>query len=163
MGIRDANDEPGLSVRQASPAQAAAIHHLMHEAFTAFRPLYTAGCFDATVLDEVRIAQRMAQGPVWVVEGDGLLGTLSAVPDDRGLYLRGMGVHPEARRQGVGRLLLETAEAHAKTEGFECMWLSTTPFLQASIALYRQFGFREGPGPSALHGTPLVSFTKSLG
>ena len=135
------------------------------EAFAGFRPLYTDGCFDATVLDAERVRRRMAEGPVWVAQDDDgrVVATVSARRDDRGVYVRGMGVRPDARRLGVGRRLLEAVEAFARAEGAGLLWLSTTPFLLGSIALYGRFGFRHGAeGPPDLHGTPLLSMEKDL-
>ncbi len=149
-------------IRRALVQDAEAIHELMLAAFTPFRAQYTDACFDATVLDPERIRQRMAEGPVWVAEAQGqLLGTVGARVDERGLYVRGMGVHPDARRQGMGRQLLDACAAHADTLGVG-MWLSTTTFLTGSQRLYESFGFVPADGPADLHGTPLVSYAWSL-
>ncbi len=145
-------------IRRAAPADAEAIHRLMLAAFTPYRDQYTDGCFDATVLDPERIQARMDEGPVWVFDDGALRGTVSAVQDGRGLYVRGMAVHPEARRQGIGRQLLDTAAQYAVEVGAPCLWLSTTHFLHGSIALYQEYGFLDAPGPPDLRGTPLRSF-----
>ncbi len=154
-----------VQVRLAAPSDAPALHDLMLAAFDSFRPLYTPGCFDATVLDATRIRKRMAEGPVWVAETEdgAFVGTLAVVEDARGVYLRGMAVHPDARRGGIGRRLLEAAEAFGRDCGAACLWLSTTPFLLGSIALYERFGFVHGAkGPPELFGTPLLSMQKRL-
>ncbi len=152
-----------VRIRLARADDAPDIHALMQAAFRAFEPQYTPDCFDATVLDPERIAQRMTEGPVWVAESDGqLLGTVSAVPDARGVYLRGLAVHPEARRQRVGLHLLHVVEGYADGVGAPRVWLSTTTFLDASQELYRAAGFVNVDGPPDLHGTPLVSFEKVL-
>ncbi len=139
----------------------------MLAAFGPFEHLYTSGCYDATVLDPERIAGRMTEGPVWVAVSDEsgparILATVSARRDQRGLYVRGMGVHPDARRQGLGRRMLEEVERYARAEGLPCLWLSTTRFLTASQQLYLDFGFHPAPGPPDLFGVPLVSFEKAL-
>ncbi len=151
------------SLRLATPADAPAIHDLLVASFAAFRDQYTDGCFDATVIDAARVAKRMAEGPMWIIEDGRPLGTVAAKMDGRGLYVRGMGVHPDARRQGLGERLLAAAEAYAVAHGAPAMWLSTTTFLHASQALYRRFGFVAADGPADLFGTPLVSFEKELG
>ncbi len=148
------------TLRLATPADAQAIHELLVASFVGFRDLYTDACFDATVIDASRVAQRMAEGPTWVIEDGRLLGTVAAKVDERGLYVRGMGVHPDARRQGLGERLLAAVEGYAMADGARAMWLSTTTFLAGSQALYRRFGFVDAEGPSHLFGTPLVSFEK---
>ena len=152
-----------MTVHRAGPEDAAAIHALMVAAFTPFQDQYTDGCFDATVLDPVRIRTRMEEGPVWVASaGDSVVGTVGARRDDRGLYIRGMAVHPQAQRQGIGHALLAEVEDHARHHGIDVLWLSTTTFLTASQALYEAAGFRRADGPPDLFGTPLVSFEKRL-
>ncbi len=154
-----------MEIRRATPADAPAIHALMLAAFQPFRAQYTQGCYDATVLDPARIGERMAQGPVWVVEDSprsGFMGTVSGVLDNRGLYVRGMAVHPDARRRGIGRLLLEAAETYARDSRAPCLWLSTTRFLVGSQRLYSDFGFVAAPGPADLFGVPLMSYEKRL-
>ncbi len=150
------------TLRLATPADAQRIHELLVASFSGFREQYTPACFDATVLDEERVRQRIAEGPVWVVEDDDVIATVGAKVDDRGLYIRGMAVHPDARRRGLGQVLLRAAESYARTAGLRGLWLSTTTFLEASQALYRRFGFVDAPGPADLGGTPLVSFEKCL-
>lgn len=149
-------------IRRATPADAQAIHELKLAAFGPFRDQYTDGCFDATVLDAKRIQDRMAEGPVWVWDDGRLLGTVGAKQDARGLYVRGMAVHPDARRQGVGRALLATCVEHASAHGIATLWLSTTLFLDASAALYEANGFVPADGPADLEGTPLRSYERSL-
>lgn len=152
-----------VDVRRAQQGDAQAIHELLVAAFSSFRNQYTAGCFDATVLDADRVAKRMREGPVWVaVDGASIVGTVGAKIDSRGLYVRGMGVLPSARGQGIGDRLLAVCQRHAERLELPCMWLSTTTFLHASQRLYLRFGFLPSRGPTDLHGTALVSFEKSL-
>jgi GNAT superfamily N-acetyltransferase len=57
-------------------------------------------------------------------------------------YLRAMGVHPRARRRGVGALLLAPVLARADEEGSGCrLHLSD----RAIVAYYERFGFRVRP------------------
>ena len=152
-----------VSVRQARSGDEPAIHRVLVAAFESFKPLYTPGCYDATTLDPVRIAERMQEGPVFVAEHEGrIVGTVGVKRDSRGAYVRGMGVDPAVRRLGVGRRLLQACEVWARVQGAPCLWLSTTPFLEGSIALYQMFGFVPAPGPADLFGTPLRSFEKPL-
>jgi GNAT superfamily N-acetyltransferase len=79
------------------------------------------------------------------------------------LYIRGMAVQPSARGLHLGELLLTCIEHFAFGQGFERMFLSTTPFLNHAIRLYEGFGFkRTGEGPYDLHGPPLFTMQKLL-
>lgn len=150
-------------IRRATPDDAAALHELMRAAFGPFEPQYTPACFDATIIDAPRFQQRMAEGPVWLAEVNGeVVGTIGAKLDARGLYVRGMAVHPEAQRTGLGRQLLDVCADYGRRHGAKAMWLSTTTFLDASAALYQSYGMKPAPGPAELEGTPLCSFEMPL-
>ena len=61
----------------------------------------------------------------------------------------GVYVHPEARREGVGRAVLETAIAHARTRVLQVHLSVTTG--SAALRLYQQLGFEiYGTEPRAL-------------
>jgi ribosomal protein S18 acetylase RimI-like enzyme len=153
-----------VRIRTAVPADADGISSLLREAFAEFEPLYTPGGFAATTPVPTEIARRFAEGPAWVAEVDGrLVGTVSAVVKEDGVYMRSMAVSPSTRGVGAGRLLLETVEEFAIARQASRMYLSTTPFLAAAIRLYESAGFiRTGEPPDELQGTPLITMAKSL-
>jgi putative acetyltransferase len=156
---------PGVRIREALPADADSIASVLEAAFLEFRPLYTPEGFSATTPTADEIRSRFAEGPIWVVELDGLIvGTVSVLVRGEGLYIRSMAVRPEARGRGIAVLLLETVERAARAERCSRLFLSTTPFLSAAIHLYERAGFRRtGDGPHDLFGTPLVTMAKRLG
>jgi GNAT superfamily N-acetyltransferase len=125
---------------------------------------YTHEAFVATISTSERIEQRMSEGPVWVaLRDDAIVGTVSAVPKNEGVYIRGMGILPTARGQGIGTPLLEEVEGFASKHNYERLFLSTTPFLTRAIRLYEHFGFqRSDEGPHDLLGTPLFTMVKTL-
>lgn len=151
-----------VDIRLAEEPDAEAIHRALFDAFQSFRPLYTPACFDATVLDADRVRQRIREGPVFVAERNGIVGTVGLVEDARGWYLRGLGVRPDAQGHGVATALMHACEAHVRAAGGASIWLSTTTFLDGSIALYQRLGYADAPGPADLHGTALRSFEKSV-
>ncbi len=106
----------------------------------------------------------MEAGPTWVaVDRSDIVGTVSAVADGVALYIRSMALLPAARGLGIGRRLLETVEAYAIQNGFERLWLSTTPFLSQAIRLYNTCGFLTSEeGPQELFGTPLFTMIKMI-
>lgn len=153
-----------IRTRPAEDADAEAIATLMLAAFVEYRALYTPEGFDATAITPRQVLIRIAEGPVWVAVAGGLIcGTVSVIPKDDALYIRGMAVLPAARGQRIGALLLEHVERFATTGNFHRLLLSTTPFLHRAIRLYEQFGFqRTAAGPDDLFGTPLFSMEKSV-
>lgn len=154
---------PTLLVRSAHPGDAGSIATTLREAFAEFEAQYTPEGFAATTPSAAQIATRFDEGPVWVAESGGLVvGTGAAVRRGDALYIRSMAVHPGARGQRIGARLLETIEAFAVATGHRRLVLSTTPFLEAAIALYQRAGFQPTGGRSDLHGTPLLEMDKSL-
>ena len=64
-GTRPANkykmaSPTGFEIRRGAPQDAAAIAHVLRQAFAEFMPLYTPGGFAATVLDETQIQAHVA-------------------------------------------------------------------------------------------------------
>lgn len=58
-------------------------------------------------------------------------------------YVDNMAVFPEARRQGVGRKLMEALLQAAAARGGEFLSLEVRPSNLEALALYRGLGFRE--------------------
>ena len=153
-----------MKIRLAEKEDAQDIADLLLTSFAEIKADYTAGGFEATVLDAEKVAARMDEGPVWIAVHEGeIIGTVSAVIKPRGLYMRGMAVAPGSRGQHVGRKLLETVEAFALHSACDLIYLSTAPYLLKAIMLYENFGFqRIDEPPYDLYGTPLFSMEKKL-
>lgn len=158
------NPPSNTLVRRAVADEASFIARVLYQAFVEFEGQYTPAAFAATTPTSDQIQKRWSEGPVWVTaQGDRLVGTISAIPKSEGLYIRSMAVLPAARGHGIGRLLLQAVEQVAIVQGFQRMFLSTTPFLAAAIRLYEQFGFqRSNEEPHELFGTPLFAMIKLL-
>jgi ribosomal protein S18 acetylase RimI-like enzyme len=135
----------------------------LRAAFAAFKGLYTPPAFRATTPTPEQVAERFAEGPIWLAEGDGrVVGTVSVVPRPGELYIRSMAVHPAARGQGIGTRLIRAVEEFAMPQGYQRLVLTTTPFLTAAIRLYEQAGFRFTGEQGDLFGTGLVWMAKDL-
>jgi hypothetical protein len=77
---------------------------LLFDAFVEFRATYSPAAFAATAVTVEQVVRRLEEGPAWVASIDArLVGTVSGVDHSEDLYVRGMAVHPEARRRAVGR------------------------------------------------------------
>jgi GNAT superfamily N-acetyltransferase len=143
---------------------ASAVATVLERAFMEYRESYTQDGFIATVLTKDKVETRMTEGPMWVaLDNEEIVGTVAAVSQGEALYVRSMGIVPEARGKRIGELLLKNVEAYAIGDGHHRMILSTTPFLSRAIRLYERFGFQRSDGRRAdLFGTPLFTMTKKL-
>ncbi|RPH74153.1 GNAT family N-acetyltransferase [bacterium] len=153
-----------LQIRLAVDREADSIAGILAEAFQEFKPAYTPEAYSATTPSGDQISARFREGPIWVaVDGEELIGTISAVPRDGEVYIRSLAVLSSARGKGTAKALLEAAEAYAAETGFSRLTLCTTPFLLHAIRLYEQSGYRHtGEGLDDLFGTPLICMSKPL-
>lgn len=149
-------------LRRAEVVDARVIAHILLAAFEEFRPLYTAGGFEATTPTADVIRKRLREAPTWLaLIGERAAGTVSCLMNERRCYMRSMAVVPEERGHGVAQALLRQVEKFAAHRGASSVYLSTTPFLQDAIRLYERFGFRRTKeGPCDLFGTPLFTMEK---
>jgi ribosomal-protein-alanine N-acetyltransferase len=58
------------------------------------------------------------------------------------LHVTNVAVHPNARRRGFARALLESVFAHARAAGSRMVLLEVRPSNTEAIPLYESFGFR---------------------
>jgi GNAT superfamily N-acetyltransferase len=79
--------------------------------------------------------------------------------------LKRMYVKPEARGRGLGRLVLDELERHARELGFGALVLETGDRQEAALALYRRSGYERipcYPPYDAREGTLSLCFEKEL-
>lgn len=77
-------------------------------------------------------------------------------------HLRMVGVDPEARGRGVGRLLVQACVERAREAGKSLLTLNTTPRMWAARRLYESMGFRRRPDQVFEDGTRLLSYELPL-
>ncbi len=157
-------NDPTIYIRLAEERDTTAIASVLYASFVEYQAFYTPAAFTATTPTPAQIQNRLSEGSVWVAwHHDVLVGTISAVPQGVGLYLRSMAVLPSARGYGVGRVLVQHVEQFAVAQGYKYLVLRTTPFLTHAIRLYEQVGFqRNNAGPHELYGTPLFTMLKPI-
>ncbi len=84
----------------------------------------------------------------WVAESGGptvgIVGIVGIQPRDleEEAELRRMSVSSSARRQGIGRRLLETTEDFCREKGYLRIYLSSVDILQPALAMYRRSGYQ---------------------
>jgi ribosomal protein S18 acetylase RimI-like enzyme len=90
------------------------------------------------------IARHFDDGGGAVLEADGVM--VAAVlwtPKDDELYLGRLAVHPEHRRQGLARALVDEAEREARRRGLGWLRLGVRLPLEDNRRLFRSCGFTD--------------------
>jgi glutathione S-transferase/GNAT superfamily N-acetyltransferase len=81
---------------------------------------------------------------VSVAESNGrIAGVLVLTATEEGFLLENVAVDPSHRGMGLGRTLLEFAEAEARREGFDSIYLYTHEKMTENLALYAKIGYVE--------------------
>jgi ribosomal protein S18 acetylase RimI-like enzyme len=99
---------------------------------------------------------------VLVAERDGeIVGLLVLVTEDGSFFVDNVAVDPALRGAGIGRALLERAEAEALAAGHAVLHLYTAAGMTENLALYGQIGYAEY-GRRHVPGVELVCLRKQL-
>jgi GNAT superfamily N-acetyltransferase len=87
-------------------------------------------------------APAVQAGMLWVT-GDPVTGLISLSVIDGGLLVENVAVRPRAQGTGVGRRLMEFAEAEARRRGLATLSLYTNVVMTENQAIYAHLGYRE--------------------
>lgn len=157
--------QPDVTVRLAAREDAAAISRTLLEAFGEIREHYTDEAFEVVTPKPEEVAERFAEGPIWVAELDNeIVGTVSLTTEPEGLYVRSLAVSPSAQGRGIGRQLLNALHERAAGEGIDRIFLYTLPFQAGARAMYERCGYtwvRDTPAEE-WYGVPGLEMEKSL-
>lgn len=127
-------------IRPAVAADAAAVQACIHAAFSPY--IERIGRPPAPML--LDIAKEIEAGHVWVAEVAGqLAGTIVQYRTDQGYYIDTVATAPEVRGTGVGRALLQFAEAEAHRRDCDEVYLCTNSRMVENQALYSRVGYIE--------------------
>jgi ribosomal protein S18 acetylase RimI-like enzyme len=89
-------------------------------------------------------AEVIAHHQVWVAEAEQqIIGGLVLIPEEDTLLLDNIAVHPNYQGRGIGRALLELADAEALCQGYDELRLYTHETMTENIALYTRNGWVE--------------------
>jgi ribosomal protein S18 acetylase RimI-like enzyme len=81
---------------------------------------------------------------VTVAERQGaIVGIIVLTVTDEGFLVDNVAVHPSHRGTGLGRALLQFAEAEAQRAGFDAIYLYTHEKMTENLALYARIGYVE--------------------
>ena len=127
-------------IRQARAGEADTVSAVVHAAYQHY--IARIGKPPGPMLDDY--AQRIADGQTWVLEdAERIAGMLVLEETPAGMLLDNIAVLPEYQGKGVGRALLEFAEAEARQRGFSAIHLYTHALMTENIALYSRIGYVE--------------------
>lgn len=147
-----------IAIRPAEAADAPAFAAIVEAAYAIYVP--RMGRKPLPMLDDH--AARIRTGQAWVAERAGeVLGILVLIDAEGHLLLDNIAVAATARRSGVGRALLQFAEAEAARRGYSEIRLYTNETMVENLALYARIGYEE-TGRSAFRGLHRVNFRKPV-
>ena len=147
-----------MSIRPATPDDLAAFAAIVDAAYAVYVP--RMGRKPMPMLDDH--AARIRDGQAWVAEAGGAVaGILVLIDRPDHLLLDNIAVASPARGSGVGRALLQFAEAEAVRRGHAEIRLYTNEKMVENIALYHRIGYRE-TGRSVYQGLQRVDFAKPV-
>jgi ribosomal protein S18 acetylase RimI-like enzyme len=138
--------EGNVAVRRATAADL----DLVGPLFDAYRQFY--GCAADPDVARRFVGERLERGEsvvfVAVAEGRGvgfvqLYATFTSIGAKRAWILNDLYVAPEARRQGVGRQLMDAARRMAEDTGAAWLELATAKNNHGAQALYRECGYEK--------------------
>jgi ribosomal protein S18 acetylase RimI-like enzyme len=120
------------------------------------------------------VADRAARTTILVaVEEDRIVGTATleldgrTEPDDDPLmpeeaHIRMLGVVPDARGRGIGRMIMEACEGRAQASGRTLITLNTTLLMRSAQRMYESLGYSRGEDRVFPDGFVLLSYSKQL-
>jgi ribosomal protein S18 acetylase RimI-like enzyme len=107
-------------------------------------------------------AEVLRQSQVHVAtQDDKVVGVIVLQVTDEGFYVDNVAVRPSVKGRGVGRQLLELAEAEAASQGFDSIYLSTPVMMTENRALYAHIGYVQYD-QRIINGFPRVFLRKAL-
>jgi ribosomal protein S18 acetylase RimI-like enzyme len=130
----------GYRLRPATGSDAAGVAALVDAAYGHY--VERIGMQPGPMTDDYTAVIRDRQ--VTVAEHDGaIVGVVVLTVTNEGFLIENVAVHPSRRGTGLGRTLLQFAEAEARRAGFDAIHLYTHEQMTENLALYSRIGYVE--------------------
>ena len=155
-----------ILIRDARPEELDEAAAVMVAAYEEYRPALSERAWEGYKADIADGRGRLPQSNLIVAVEDGrVLGAVtyypprSVSPVEGGGWpaswagVRLLGVGPDARGKGVGRLLMDDCTNRARAEGAKALGLHTTELMSIARAMYERMGFERVPEYD-FHPTP---------
>ena len=149
---------PKAEIRSARSEDVAGITACVCEAYVHY--IERIGKQPGPMLEDYADAIRHFQVHVAVLN-DMVVGAIVLKITDEGFYLDNVAVRPSVKGKGVGRQLLEHAEAEARRQGYDSIYLATHELMIENRALYARAGYIEYD-QRVVNGYPRIFFRKTL-
>jgi GNAT superfamily N-acetyltransferase len=137
--------EPATArVRAARPDDLPKLCELERVAGAPFRELGMDFVADDETWEIAELEPYQRDGRAWIVDdghGEPIAYLLADTVDGNG-HVEQVSVHPDHARQGLGRLLLETADAWARERGLPALTLTSYAEVPWNGPYYQRLGFR---------------------
>jgi N-acetylglutamate synthase-like GNAT family acetyltransferase len=131
---------PATSIRRAQPSDLGTVQSIVTDAYTPY--IARIGRKPGPMLDDY--AGLIEANQVHVLEQDGgAVGVLVLIPEASALLLDNVAIRPDRHGRGLGRVLLDFAEAEARRHGLPAIRLYTHEMMTENLAIYRARGYRE--------------------
>jgi N-acetylglutamate synthase-like GNAT family acetyltransferase len=128
-----------LTIRQGSDEDIRAIERIVRAAYQRYIP--RIGKLPGPMTDDYHA--QVASGNVWVLVLDNeIVGLVVLVPEPDRMLLENVAVVPEKQRLGLGRRLIEFAEARARQCGYREIELYTNELMHENLAWYARLGYQ---------------------
>ncbi len=127
-------------IRRARPADLEAIQEIVETAYSPYIP--RMGQKPGPMLDDY--AALIAAERVHVAELDGAVAALLVLlPQEDAMLLDNIAVSPRAQGHGIGRALMDFADAQARAGDYARIRLYTNALMTENLVLYPRLGYRE--------------------
>jgi ribosomal protein S18 acetylase RimI-like enzyme len=128
------------SLRSAEAADASRVAELVDAAYGHY--IERIGMLPGPMTNDYADVIRNRQ--VTIAERQGaIVGIIVLTVTDEGFLVDNVAVHPSHRGTGLGRALLQFAEAEAQRAGFDAIYLYTHEKMTENLALYARIGYVE--------------------
>lgn len=134
-----------IAFRPAAPADAGTIRDIVRAAYAKWVPVIGREPLPMRADYDKAVAEHPFD---LAVDGGRIVGLIETIAHDDHLWIENVCVALEGQGKGIGRLLLEQAEAKAREAGRRELRLLTNGAFEANVSLYTRLGYtieREEP------------------
>lgn len=149
--------KPDIRIRNILPADNNALAKVIRDTMAEFGVNRPNTVYDDPTTDHLYELFQKKGAMYNIAEIDGVIAGGAGVYPTDGLpeatcELVKMYLKPEARGQGLGRLLIEKCISQAKELGYKSIYLESMPELKKALSVYAKFGFEYLKGPMGNSG-----------